>query len=509
MPAVGIMASGVNVSTGPPGPGFKTNLGNNGNSTSGTTLAITTTAAIAVGDLVVVRWAADNLSATTPTGTITDSGSNTYTAHAYRGQNATGAAGVVGGIAVTKATAIVALGGTITLTLSGAVTAKAMYAESFTGFDNTLRSAVVLASGASTAASVVSGTVNSGDLVIGAVAAETRATPTFDADTLNGSWAQPINKPNATSGTDANCVTINGQHKVTTAAGAQTYDNTIVSTDWAAMVCVFQPTPVAPPISMTGGTVVDSGGFRNHFFYSSGTLTVVQGGTCQVLVVAGGGAGGAGYYIRRAGGGGAGGVRSISMNIVANQNVIIGGGGAAVQESTAGTNGTASSIGVESSTGGGGGGGAGAASYGKNGGCGGGCGSDDPSAPGTGVVGEGKNGYWRSQYGHCGGGGGAVVGSTGSANGAGEVPQGGAGMEWPTGSGNYYGGGGGAGDNGDGPCAGGVGGGGAGAGASAPAVSGAANTGGGGGGTSQSQYGAGAPSGAGGSGIVIVRYVYP
>src|SRR5215831_20337789 len=103
--------------------GFKTALGNNGNATSGTALAITTTAAVAVGDLVVVRWAADNLSATTPTCTITDSGGNTYT-NLYQGAaNATAGSGIAGGMAVTVATNVVASGGTITMTLSGAVTA--------------------------------------------------------------------------------------------------------------------------------------------------------------------------------------------------------------------------------------------------------------------------------------------------------------------------------------------------------------------------------------------------
>lgn len=233
---------------------FKTALGNNGNAASGTTLAITTTAAIAINDLVVVRWAADNLSATTPTGAVTDSGGNTYTAHAFRGNNATAAAGIVGGIAATKATAVVALGGTITLTLSGAVTAKAMYAESFTGADNTLRNAVVLGSGASTISTVQSGSATSGDLVIGNMAVEDRAAPTFDSDTTNGAWSTGVTKPNATTGTVTACVETNGQYKIVTATGTQVFNHTNANTDWAAMIAVFQQTPTTPVTAATRAT---------------------------------------------------------------------------------------------------------------------------------------------------------------------------------------------------------------------------------------------------------------
>ena len=125
---------------------FKTALGNNGNSTSGTTLAITTTAAIEIGDLVVVRWASDNLNATTPTATCADGG-NTYTVLRQGAVNATAASGVAGGMLATKATVARASGLTITLTLSGAVTAKAAFAESFVGAENTVRSAAVGATG--------------------------------------------------------------------------------------------------------------------------------------------------------------------------------------------------------------------------------------------------------------------------------------------------------------------------------------------------------------------------
>ena len=240
---------------------FKTALGNGAVTSSGTTVTITTTAAIAIDDFVVVRWAADNLNATTPTATCADGG-NTYTAHAFRGQNATGAAGVVGGILATKATVARASGSTITVTLSGSVAHKAVYAESFTGVDNTLRNAAVLASGASTTSTVTSGSATAGDLVVGLNAVESRGAVTFDSDTTNGSWSTGVVKLSSTSGTDSASVEANGQYKIVTATGAQTFNHTNPSsTDWAAMVCVFQATVIVEP-------TITQGAYR---FYEEGT----------------------------------------------------------------------------------------------------------------------------------------------------------------------------------------------------------------------------------------------
>jgi hypothetical protein len=241
------MRTGI-VASGKRNKGYKGADGNGGSNVGGATLVITTTGGVGfvAGDLVIVRVAGDNLSATTPTITVTDNaagGSNTYTQIAFAGVNATAAAGCVGGIFATKAARALAAGGTITVTYSGSITAKAAYIEVFSGYEITLRNAAVTATGASTAPAVTSGSAEIGDLVIGAVAFESRGTPTFDADTTNGPWVVPFNKPNATSGSDAACVQASGQHKFPTAAGAQTYNNTITSTEWVAMIAIFQPTP--------------------------------------------------------------------------------------------------------------------------------------------------------------------------------------------------------------------------------------------------------------------------
>jgi hypothetical protein len=254
---------------------FKSALGNAAATTAADTLVLTTTAAIAVGDLVVVRWAADNATATTPTATsVTDSGGNTYTDHAFRGNNATANAGIVGGILATKATSAVASGGTITLTLSLTTSAhRAMYAESFTGFHNLTRSNVVVNSGASTASTVTSGVVTPGDLVVGAVAIESRTAPSaYDSDVLNGSWSSGVVKPSNTTGTDATLVEVAGQYKIPTASGAQVYNVTNANTDWAAMVVVFQVSGTATdPTEVAGLTAWYDADNAASFTYSSAT----------------------------------------------------------------------------------------------------------------------------------------------------------------------------------------------------------------------------------------------
>ena len=117
---------------------------------------------------------------------------------------------------------------------------------------------------------------------------------------------------------------------------------------------------------------------------------------------------------------------------------------------------------------------------------------------------DGGSGVPSLPYACPGGGGAGAVGAsvTQSVYGA----AGGAGIEWPTGSGTYYGGGGGGGayNGGTGTSSGGIGGGGPGNNAGADGTAGTTNTGGGGGGGSYA--GGWKTGGNGGSGVVIIRY---
>jgi hypothetical protein len=226
---------------------FDSSLGSAFNNTSGTTLAITTTANIDIGDLVVVRWASDNLSATTPTATCADGSANSYVVQRQAAGNATAAAGIAGGILTCLATVARPSGSTITLTFSGAITGKAAYAESFQGVLNATRVAVVgtgAVSGTASSTGASAAGVLAGDLCLGFSAVQSRTAATGDADSTGGTWSTKVGvNGGGTSGQDATSVQINGQYKITTAGGAQTYDNTVTSTYWVNGLVVLQRDP--------------------------------------------------------------------------------------------------------------------------------------------------------------------------------------------------------------------------------------------------------------------------
>lgn len=295
------------------------------------------------------------------------------------------------------------------------------------------------------------------------------------------------------------------------------------------------------PIQATGGTIIDSDGYRIHIFTSSSSpgfeiTSLGSSGEVEYLIVAGGGG-------AATGGGGAGGFRTgfYTFTNIGAYPITIGGGGTPGNDGPGakiGGNGSNSWIGPPSSililsSGGGGGGGADAGINANPGGSGGGQRSTGTS-PGvlnggaSGNVGgfsppEGNPGGGAYPYtsGDSNGGGGGGAGSSGQN---GTLPgspvrkagDGGIGLSvsWLPASygtpgpsvGRWFAGGGGGGSWGNPGGAGGAGGGGAG-GSPSPinGISGVTNTGGGGGGAGYPPWGAG---GAGGSGIIAIRYRY-
>lgn len=264
---------------------------------------------------------------------------------------------------------------------------------------------------------------------------------------------------------------------------AQTGDNTV----WA---------------TGTGGTVVnysDSLGtsWRAHIFNGAGNFGATTAGAVEALVVAGGGGSGNG------GGGGAGGV--ITRGVVrlllsaGTYPVVVGAGGAPGTTAFGnryGRKGSDSSFAGLVASGGGGGIGANESVRGTpDGGSGGGDGSRQAHAPGSGIFGQGFSGGLGNDNGVTpeGNGGGGGAGEPGfNYNAATRPGDGGNGIQSDiTGVLRYYAGGGASGffQNGITP-SGGLGGGGS------AGVAGQINTGGGAGGNFAS----------GGSGIVIIRY---
>lgn len=294
-------------------------------------------------------------------------------------------------------------------------------------------------------------------------------------------------------------------------------------------------------ITVTGGEITDSGGFRYHAFTHSGdpggstSAELVVGGAAiqdaDVLVVAGGG--GAGR--NRAGGGGAGGLLTAEDTTISatTHSVTVGGGGKGGStpngdpdnpensqwednEASPGCQGEDSSF-LSLDAVGGGGGGAGAstatwvdcddnplpANYGTNGGdggSGGGAGYTGGSG-GSGTGGQGNDGADAATS-PAGGGGGAASAASSRDGGNGATSALLSSMGVATGYGDnqsgtvYFAGGGGGFANG----LGGAGGGGAAGSAGSP------HTGGGGGACNATSCTGGGP---GGSGIVIVRYAVP
>ena len=260
--------------------------------------------------------------------------------------------------------------------------------------------------------------------------------------------------------------------------------------------------------SATGGTVVDSGGFRYHTFTSSGTFQITKGtNSVEYLVVSGGGGGG----FDVGGGGGAGGVVGGTSSIgVGSYTVTVGAGGAGAPATSGGqaSDGVASSFNANASIGGGGAG-SWQGANGRSGGSGGGGGGSNAlsaGSAGAGTAGQGFAGAAGQKMGFTGnngiggGGGGAGAAGSGQNGGNGTTAYSVWGLATSTGQNSggivYYAGGGTTSDDGGGSAGTpGLGGGGA------TQANGTANTGGGGGGS-----GATSTQGSGGSGIVIVRY---
>jgi hypothetical protein len=287
---------------------------------------------------------------------------------------------------------------------------------------------------------------------------------------------------------------------------------------------------LAPYATGTGGTLTETpvdgelySVYRVHTFTTSGNFTVTTGGAVEYLVVGGGGGGG--ETIGGGGGGGAVKTGVIQLSAASTLEISIGTGGlggytgitttALYPGGYSGNPTVMSGPGFDTITMPGGGAGGG---YNETGtsptGTGGGPGGGQGAGGGAGVApGSGLNNGGTSAGNTNSGAGGGGAGTAGTNSTSGSPGAGGGGIEWPLGSGVYYGGGGGGSarePSGGTGAAGGTGGGGQGGTGAQTGTPGADNTGGGGGGggyrNSDSFEAAG---GDGGSGVVILRYIAP
>ncbi|MCE9616027.1 MAG: DUF5123 domain-containing protein [Lentisphaerae bacterium] len=376
----------------------------------------------------------------------------------------------------------------------------------------------VLAGYAAPAAQTLSVAVSANTAFSGTYATEAFGTLSIDVTPNTASWtitAHPLEYTSPLSGTGdlGPTAAIVGNYTVHYEALAG-YD---APGDQSQAVVESVNTPfsgyyTAEAFRATGGSTVDSGGYRIHTFTSGGTLTFNKAGTVDALLVGGGGGGG-GYI---GGGGGAGGV------VYQTGFAIAGAGGIAVTVGTGGAGGvnidgptgtgTAGNPSTFSSLTAGGGGGGGRAYNNNNAtvaaGSGGGAGSGLSGIVKIGQSGtapQGTKGGDSDPTTNEGGGGGGGAGAVGGNGTTIKGGDGGVGVANSiSGSSVTYGGGGGGAAYLGTAGAGGTGGGGN---AANPGQAGTANRGGGGGGGGVSS--ATAAGGAGGSGIVIVRYLLP
>lgn len=199
-------------------------------------LVVTFTSPTQVGDVLFLAVSADNLTASTPVvAAVVDSRSATNVWGAGSSSNAstaTAAAAVI--LHVLVCTVVVAhqAGDTLSITLGGAVVAKAGVVIGLRGSNATL-TATVSNRGTSGGPSLVVNPGAVGRAVVGAVAFENNAVPTGDSDTTNGSWSTIAGEASS-GGSGATNAAVGMQVKVVTASGNQTWNPT-GSNDWSAI----------------------------------------------------------------------------------------------------------------------------------------------------------------------------------------------------------------------------------------------------------------------------------
>lgn len=224
-----------------------TAAGTGNSTTSSATLAFDCGASFAVGDMVVVCVSADNNGSggATSLSSVTDAQGNTYTQRVNNTQDpGAAAAGQTLGIYTAIVTTALVTTDDITVNFSPNTAAKAALVWKVVAGATEFPKFVAAGSTAAATASPTTGavSVNSGDVIIGALARESNSTVTADADTTNGNWSTQVSVAGNT-GTNATSSQITSQWKVVTATGNQTYNPTATSAD--LVIGYIEATPAA------------------------------------------------------------------------------------------------------------------------------------------------------------------------------------------------------------------------------------------------------------------------
>lgn len=206
-------------------------------STNNATVSATLAANVPAGNTLVLWVVSDNTNINQPfISSITVESGETHTwdiGGTLESSQAGAAGGVVGTPAIIKTSVQWNSGSTVTVTLSGSVTKKAVLIQEFSGvgFDEQFNTPNLLNSSATTNNStggtptVTLTSVPQDSLMVGFGAFEQNAAATGDSDTVNGSWSTAYTAFTTGGGSAANVSAIM-QHKIVTATGNQTYNPT-------------------------------------------------------------------------------------------------------------------------------------------------------------------------------------------------------------------------------------------------------------------------------------------
>jgi hypothetical protein len=242
-------------------------IGQRGSASDATSTAVTdvtvddpTTAR--VGNYLIARVAMNNsgTSGAACTLTVTDDAGNAWTV--LTSANKTSGApddGATAAIAYCKMTTAFEVGDQFHFATTPNCTAKAIKVDEWTWIHPTSPIAVAAtqATGTSGTPSVSRTATAVDQLVYCALAWEGDVADGLDIDhdTTNGPWINQTAVQGGASGTATNNITVWGGAKIVTAAGAQSWDPTITSRDWAAVAVVFAPETGATPGGAAPGFV--------------------------------------------------------------------------------------------------------------------------------------------------------------------------------------------------------------------------------------------------------------
>lgn len=269
------------------------NRGSGARNTGGeSTYSFSPASDVSKGSRLVVCLAMDNAAvggggpyAVATAGTMFDSVGNTYTYQTRQTASPGNTAndGVSTGIFDSLLDYPLRTTDTITITLSATTVARSYTLTEFqTDNPNWIVTQVwsggVGGSGANTTPSKASEQPPAtGEMLIGVMGAEMGdGTITVDSDTTNGDWSTA---QNANVGTTTTGVEISSQYKLITTGGAQTFNQTITSADWASVMAVYTESPLE--ITNRGSGSRNTGAETNYVItpgsdFRAGTRAVLQ-----------------------------------------------------------------------------------------------------------------------------------------------------------------------------------------------------------------------------------------